>query len=40
MNLIPYKNHEFLIDTCAMLNNENWKVFFLLAMQNLKDMKN
>ena len=28
-NLIPYKNHEFLIDTCAMLNNENWKVFFV-----------
>ena len=27
-NLIPYKNHEFLIDTCAMLKNKNWKVFF------------
>ncbi len=28
-NLIPYKNHEFLIDTCAMLKNKNWKVFFV-----------
>ena len=28
-NLIPYKNHEFLIDSCALLEKRNWKVLFV-----------